>query len=95
MIRYFRFSYNFVMGPFPSNTEGRRDEVAAAAAAASRGLGERPEAASIGMVFGQHLHIFFAGIFLGSLLALLPHFSGYASQYLDWLDFSCDQAQTF
>ncbi|VDD87052.1 unnamed protein product [Enterobius vermicularis] len=72
MIRYFRFSYNFVMGPFPSNTEGRRDEVAAAAAAASRGLGERPEAASIGMYSAEFLVKF---VLLWTFVYLYPQYT--------------------
>uniref|UniRef100_A0A158R456 Ubiquitin-like domain-containing protein n=1 Tax=Syphacia muris TaxID=451379 RepID=A0A158R456_9BILA len=63
VIRWFRLCYNFVMGPFPSLNDNR-DEVAAAAAAASRGLNSRTEAASIGMIVGHHLHILFAVKFI-------------------------------
>lgn len=64
LIRWMRASYNMVMGPAPSQEGETRDEVAAAAAAASRGVNDRVEAVSLGMLFGQHLHIFFAVKFL-------------------------------
>lgn len=77
IIRWFRASYNFIMGPFPRQVDNRRDEVAAAAAAASRGLGDSAEAVSIGMLFGQHLHIFFAVKFvlLWTFVYLYPQYT--------------------